>query len=263
MAVKGLDLFSEYFKDDREAFVLIGGAACDLWFTEQNLPFRATRDLDVVLILENLTPDIAARFWGFIQEGQYVIKSRSQEGPPVLYRFAQPGREDFPFMVELFCRNISQLDLGPGQQIIPVRMEDAQSLSAILLHESYYQFLLAHCRETRGIMAADGTALIPLKARAWLDLTARAEQGGKVKERDIKKHRNDVFSLAVTLPGDPSGPLPDELVADVSAFLERHPPEHEDWDAIRQAIRSTIGGNIQPEALVLAIRTYYQLREPL
>ncbi len=261
MAVKGLDTFIGYFAEHRDAFVLIGGAACDLWFTEQNVPFRATKDLDVVLILENVNPAFVSQFWSFIRDGGYEEKVRHEGAPPALYRFAKPSRDDFPVMVELFCREIPQLDLGPDQHIIPVRLKDAQSLSAILLHESYYRFLLDHCRESRGILAANGAALIPLKARAWLDLTARQGSGEEIKEDDIKKHRNDVFRLAATLPADPGSILPEELASDVTAFLNRHPADHPDWKAIRQSIRPTVGGVISPKNLISAIRTFYQLTD--
>jgi len=35
--VKGLDLFRERFRDFEGSFTLIGGAACDEWFTAQGL----------------------------------------------------------------------------------------------------------------------------------------------------------------------------------------------------------------------------------
>ena len=88
-----------------------------------------------------------------------------------------------------------------------------------------------------------------------------AVKGLDVNERDVKKHRNDVFLLAATLPGEPGKPLPAELAADVAAFLKRHPLDHQDWDAIMQAIRSTIGRAILPNILISAIRNYYQLSE--
>ncbi len=259
MAVRGLDVFSERFADFRDAFILIGGAACDLWFSEQNLAFRATKDLDIVLILDRLNAEFIAHFRSFVDEGGYNEQVRNEDGPPVFYRFSKPARKEFPYMLELFCREAPGLALDPGQHIIPVRMQDAQSLSAILLHESYYSFLLDHCRESRGIMAADGPALIPFKARAWLDLTARKDAGEEVKEKDIKKHRNDVFRLAATLPGESGGNLPDELAEDLAAFLAPHAPDSDEWQAIQQAIRPTVGGRIAPEALISAIRDYYQL----
>ena len=259
MAVKGLDLFSERFADFKDAFILIGGAACDLWLSGRNLAFRATRDLDIVLVIDRMNADFIARFHEFVEEGKYIEKQRNDGGPPVLYRFAKPGKDHFPFMLELFCRKTPELDPISEQQIIPVRVEDARSLSAILLHESYYSFLLNHCWESRGITAADATALIPFKARAWLDLTARKTGGESISNDDIKKHRNDVFRLAVTFSGETVCPLPDEIASDVFDFLAQHPPESDDWDAIQQAIRPTVGGFIAPEKLIDAIRTCYQL----
>ena len=56
--VKGLDTFRRYFEGDTDKYVLIGGAACDINFTNNEVSFRATRDLDLVLIVEALTPDL-------------------------------------------------------------------------------------------------------------------------------------------------------------------------------------------------------------
>ena len=50
--VKGLDTFQKYFKDYEEQYVLIGGTACDILFESNEVNFRATRDLDMVLIIE-------------------------------------------------------------------------------------------------------------------------------------------------------------------------------------------------------------------
>ncbi len=261
MAVRGLDHFSERLAAFREAFVLIGGTACDLWFLDQGLSFRATRDLDVVLILERLTPAVVESLWQYIEDGQYRIKHRSESGPPVLFRFERPTDPRFPHMIELFCRANIDIDRSPGQQIVPIRMDNARSLSAILLNESYYRFLLDHCRVSRGVQAADGVALIPLKARAWLDLTVRKAQGETVKESDINKHRNDVFRLAATLPATPLKRLPMMIANDVNAFLDRFPLEHADWAGILQAVRATVGGTIDSGALITAIRICFSLSE--
>lgn len=259
MAVRGLELFQARFADFQDSFILIGGAACELWFAEQNLEFRLTKDLDIVLILDRLTPEFVARFWEFIDDGQYQIKRRNDDGPPVLYRFEKPEDEKFPLKVELFCRTGDEFVVPPGQHIVPLRMDDAQSLSAILLDEHYYRYLLQHGRISRGIQSADGIALIPLKARAWLDLSDRKARGIAIPDTEIKKHRNDVFRLAVTLPGDPGDELPEQLSADLAAFLAQFPDGHEVWPDILQAIRRTFGGTIPPARLIEAIQTYYRL----
>ncbi len=55
--VKGLDTFRNFFKGFEEQYVLIGGAACDILFASNEGQFGATRDLDMVLIVEALTPE--------------------------------------------------------------------------------------------------------------------------------------------------------------------------------------------------------------
>ena len=65
--VKGLDVFKDFFRDFQNQYVLIGGAACDIVFQEADLAFRATKDLDMVLIIEALTPEFGKRFWDFIK----------------------------------------------------------------------------------------------------------------------------------------------------------------------------------------------------
>ena len=52
--VAGLETFKQYFEGDEDKYVLIGGAACDIIFSNNEIAFRATRDLDMVLIVEDL-----------------------------------------------------------------------------------------------------------------------------------------------------------------------------------------------------------------
>ena len=61
--VRGIDVFREHFKGFENQYVLIGGAACDILFARNNSQFRATRDLDMVLIVEVLTPEFGEKFW--------------------------------------------------------------------------------------------------------------------------------------------------------------------------------------------------------
>ena len=60
--VKGLDTFRKYFKNYENQYVLIGSAACDIVFDNNDILFRATRDLDMVLIVEALTPEFGEKF---------------------------------------------------------------------------------------------------------------------------------------------------------------------------------------------------------
>ena len=73
----GINLFRDYFRDYTDQYVLIGGAACDISFGSNDVDFRATKDLDIVLIVEALTVEFAERFWEFIRAGRYINKLRS------------------------------------------------------------------------------------------------------------------------------------------------------------------------------------------
>ncbi len=259
MAIRGLEIFERHFADHEGSFLLIGGAACADWFATQGLSFRATEDLDIVLILDALSRPFVTRLHEFIRSGGYRLRHRSDGGLPILYRFSEPDDKAYPIMLEIFGRKESALMLEEGQQIVPVRIDGADSLSAILLDDDYYEFLLSHHHSTRGIWMANAAALIPLKSRAWLDLSARRTKGEGVDIRNIKKHRNDVFALAATLPTEPTESLPASIASDVNAFLANFPVESSEWEAILKALRDTLGGQFKPETLSNTIRTYYTL----
>jgi len=123
-------------------------------------------------------------------------------------------------MLELFSRAPEGLTLAEGSQLTPLPIgEEAASLSAILLDEDYYQFLKSMVRVVDGIPVLGEAAIIPFKARAWTDLTARRATGDRVDERDIKKHRNDVARLLQLLAADARHPLPDKVGTDMAAFV--------------------------------------------
>lgn len=257
--VKGLDLFRERFGEFQGSFILIGGAACDQWFADQGLAFRVTKDLDIVLLIEVLDRAFATAFRAFVEEGEYEVRQRS-EGHPILYRFAKPKNPLFPAMLELFSRSPEALELADGQTVIPVGTGASHhSLSAILLDDSYDGLIRSHHEERQGLQFATVTALIPLKAKAWLDLTARRERGEKIDSNDIDKHRNDVFRLAATLPGDAGPELPAKLRDDLGLFVDAFPGASAEWPRILAALKETFRGSLRAVDLLTAIRTYFRL----
>ena len=54
--VTGIERWKEYFNEYKDKYVLIGGAACNLLEEELDMNPRATKDLDLVLVVEALTP---------------------------------------------------------------------------------------------------------------------------------------------------------------------------------------------------------------
>ncbi len=105
------------------------------------------------------------------------------------------------------------------------------------MDDEYYRLVSASRVVINGIPIVSANCLIPLKARAWLDLTARRDAGDRhVKGDDIRKHRNDVFRLYQSLAPADRFTLPDRPRADLCAFLDRNHPESPDWPAIRAAV---------------------------
>jgi hypothetical protein len=123
-------------------------------------------------------------------------------------------------MLELFSRPPEGLEPGVDSHLTPLPIDEAAaSLSAILLDESYYTFLKAMVREIDGIPVLDEAAIIPFKARAWLDLTRQREAGGKVDDRNIRKHRNDVARLLQLLSPQSRYTLPETVATDMRSFV--------------------------------------------
>ena len=225
--VKGLDIFRKYFKGYENQYVLIGGAACDIVFESNDTVFRATRDLDMVLIVEALTPEFGEKFWEFIQEGKYRNKATTG-GKPQFFRFDKPEKEAFPKMIELFCRSDFKLHEMVG--ITPIYIDDTvSSLSAILLDDDYYNMLLEGKSITNGLSVLRPEYLILFKAKAYLDLKQRKEKGEKVDSNDIKKHKKDVLWISAELMLEKAANLPDTVKEDIDAFIESL--EEEPFDA--------------------------------
>lgn len=170
--------------------------------------------------LEALTPEFGRTFWKFIDGGGYTIRQISAIGKPVFYRFQKPADPQFPVMVELFARAPVGLVLAPGSLLTPIPFDEAvSSLSAILLDDAYYEFILAGRREVDGLPWVAEDRLIPLKAIAWLDLSARKEQGELVDAKTIRKHLVDVLRLAQLLAPATRIPVAQKIAGDMTRFL--------------------------------------------
>lgn len=69
--VGGIEKFREAFAQFSDNFVIIGGAACDEILDGSIMQPRATLDIDIIVIVENMTAEFAKAFWQFIAEGKY------------------------------------------------------------------------------------------------------------------------------------------------------------------------------------------------
>ena len=216
--VRGIDTFRRYFAEYEEQYVLIGGAACDILFESNDAAFRATRDLDMVLIIEALTPEFGEKFWKFIQDGGYRNKSANGQKPQ-FYRFDKPEDDAYPKMIELFCR--SNFELREMTGITPIHIDDeVSSLSAILLNDDYYRILLEGKVVRKGLSVLRPEYLILFKAKAYLDLKQRKDRGEAVDSKNISKHKKDILRIAAELVLESIGDLPEAVETDIRAFID-------------------------------------------
>lgn len=217
--VKGLGQFKSHFSAHTDQYVLIGGTACSVIMEEAGLQFRATKDLDIVLYVEALKADFRTAFWEFIKEGGYQNRQHST-GKKIFYRFYAPRNDEFPFMIELFSRVPDAVSLPSECHLTPIPINDeAVSLSAILLDSDNYSFIHAGKSLIDGLSLLNATHLIPIKARAWINLSQRKSRGEDVDEKDIRKHKNDILRLYQLLAPTQRISLPESIKHDMVQFL--------------------------------------------
>jgi hypothetical protein len=241
--VKGLDRFREHFRAFADRYVIIGGTACDLALTDAGPAFRATRDIDMVLCLEAIDAAFGEALWAFVRNGRYAsLEAPSDERK--LYRFTRPGTDGYPVMLELFSRVPHVLGAQIEGHLTPIPFDDdVHSLSAILLDSDYDAWAHGGRTVIDGLPVVRPEHLIPLKARAWLDLTECATSGLHVDSRNIRKHRNDVFRLYAIVDPEYRVTPPDSIRSDMQRFIEKVQDEQIDLGAMglgRTPLRSVL-----------------------
>ena len=226
--VTGIDSFKEWFKESEEQYAIIGGTACDILMAEEGLDFRATKDIDLVLIIEAVDANFGKKFWEYVKQAGYEHCSKSS-GAPQFYRFSHPITNQYPAMIELFTRKPDAIQLPEDAALTPLPMdEDISSLSAILLDEDYYEFLKQGKVTVGGVTVLDAAYLIPFKAKAWMDLTDRKVTGEHVDSKNIKKHKNDVFRLTELIDPTVKTAALQGVYADIQEFVQRMKNENVD-----------------------------------
>lgn len=238
--MEGLEIFKEAFEAYSDNYVIIGGTACDITMQGTVVRPRATHDIDMTVIVENMTPSFAKRFWKFVKEAGYRPEKRKQiEGEPAkyeLYRFVD-GKTGYPEMIELLSRHPDILGEPSNLVIEPLPIDgDVSSLSAIIMDDDFYHFTIKHSKLTDGVRHADSAALVCLKTRAYLNLLQDKAEGKHVNSKDIKKHRSDVLKNVVIIT-DESISAPMAIVDCVKDFVSSI---RADWDTLSNPLAKAL-----------------------
>lgn len=250
--VNGLDVFRAHFRDFADRYLLIGGTACDLLMTAAGVPFRVTKDLDILLCAEALDADFVRAFWQFVRAGDYALQEKST-GQKQFYRFQKPKTAGYPLMLELFSRLPDALQIAPGSHLTPLPVaEEVSSLSAILMDDAYYAFIRSGRTARDGLPLVGAEHLIPLKAHAWLDLTRRQAAGNSIDNKTIRKHKNDVFRLYQIIDPELDPGAPNRVKQDLRDFITAVAVEGVDLKTL--GIRGTL------DAVFNALNSLYRLR---
>ena len=229
--VNGLATFQKHFAGYTGSYILIGGSACETNLSRLQLPFRATRDLDIVLCIEALDAGFIQAFWDFISAGKYAIGEKST-GEKQFFRFRNPEDPNYPWMLEIFSRRPDLPGLAENTRLVPIPADDeASSLSAILLDDDYYRFIMEHRIVSDGLSIVSPEALIVLKAKAWCDLRARKARGEHVDSKNISKHKNDIARILPAVAAEPLK-LPETIHAEMLTFLQDFQEESIDAKAL-------------------------------
>lgn len=218
ISINGLNKFRDFFSEYDNNYVLIGGTACAIIFDEIGESFRTTKDLDIVLIVENISDEFGRKLWDFIKSADYDVEFGQEK--KCFYRFKNPKSDDFPKMIELFSRN-QNISLPEDIHLIPIHVSDEiSSLSAILLNDDYYQFMISGKRVIDGISVLDEKHLIPFKAKAWCELIERKKQGEEGQSRHIRKHCKDIANLTTLLPANAKVAVSGMVRDDMQRFVD-------------------------------------------
>lgn len=216
--VRGLDIFKQYFEQYPNNYVIIGGSACDIIIDEAGFVPRATKDIDLILVVEALSSDFVKQFWQFINDGNYQQREKSNDEREY-YRFIKPENTDFPYQIELFARNPDVIVLESEAYLTPIPVDDdLSSLSAILINDDYYNYIIEHSQVEDGLHYANIEALICLKAKAFLEIKERIEKGIIEDTKQLRKHKADVFRLTVMLKPESIFDLPENIQSHINQF---------------------------------------------
>ena len=256
--VKGFDKFKQFFAPHSESFIVIGGTAMQLHGEDGGFTPRVTQDIDILVIVEKMSSDFTSAFHAFLREGRYeCYMAKNQDGAdkPRFYRFIKPKNEAFPTRIELLSSPL--LPPPEGMTYMSLPDEPEESMSAIVLDRTYYEFARTNTTAINGVPCLNRDALMVFKSVAYLNLINEYETtGNRLRLHDSKKHRKDVLALAGTIPPTDISSVPAVISERLHAFITSIESRPNEWQSILDSLGDSTG-NI--EDYLIALKRHFSL----
>lgn len=213
--------FVEYFQEFDDGYVIIGGTAMAIVVDEYGLKSRVTKDYDVALTDVSESTRFLKRLITFIEDGGYSEHISRKDGKHHYYRFLNPTEEGYPVELEIFSSKEEDTHLKLDNRKMPITAVEDANLSALILDAEYHDLLnVGRVRSEEGIWHLSLPYLIVFKAKAWLDLRERKENGEVVDSKSIKKHINDIYRLALGIDDQMKVILSKKVLDDMKHFIK-------------------------------------------
>jgi hypothetical protein len=256
--VKGFDKFKQFFSPHSESFIVIGGTAMQLHGEDGGFTPRVTQDIDILVIVENMSSAFTSAFHAFLREGRYecyMAKNQNGADKPRFYRFIKPKNEAFPTRIELLSSPL--LPPPEGMSYMSLTDEPEESMSAIVLDRTYYEFAQANTTAINEVPCLNRDALMVFKSVAYLNLISEYETtGNRLRLHDSKKHRKDVLALIGAIPPSEVTSVPEEIAERLRTFASSIESTPTEWQSILDSL-SDPSGNI--EDYLFAFRRHFAL----
>ena len=256
--VKGFDKFKQFFAPHSDSFIVIGGTAMQLHGQDGGPMPRVTQDIDLLVIVEKMSESFTAAFHAFLREGRYdcyMAKEPDGANKPRFYRFINPKNKAFPIRIEL----LSSPSLPPPEGMLYMSLPDEpdDSMSAIVLDRTYYDFARANTTAINEIPCLNRDALMVFKSVAYLNLMDEYERtGNRLRHHDSKKHRRDVLALAGAVqPGEVTA-VPNEIAERLRTFISSIEANKGEWQSVLDSLGDPTGNM---EDYLLALRHHFAL----
>ena len=213
----GVESVLTHLNQHNDCYVIIGGIATKLLLEEKGLPFRETKDFDIVLLADSTKEEFAKDIVGFLKAGKY--KNGYSNDKRVCYRFVDPETNGYPKIIELFSKENNQI-LAHHLRKISITYDEEQ-LSAIVLNQDIFEFVKKRkIISKEGLPIVDTLGIIALKAHAYFQNKELYDSGMIIGQVNYLKHRVDVIRLLLSLTGEESPiDMPSILKDDCFRFI--------------------------------------------